>query len=604
MTQLQISDTTFRDAHQSLIATRLSIEDMTPIASLMDSVGYYSMEVWGGATFDTTHRFLNEDPWERLRSLKKLITKTPLSMLLRGQSLVGYRVYSDDIVDTFVKCAADTGIDIFRVFDSLNDERNILQAAKSIKETGKHLQLTLCYSVGEEKHLGGSIYNLEYYAQKATTLYEMGADSICIKDMAGLLSPYDAFVLISKLKEILPCPLQLHTHYSSGMASMTLLKAIEAGIDTVDTCLAPLALRTSQPAIEPLIVSLQNTQYQIDLDLNLINKIGQQLEKSLLKYRDYFDTEKSAVIDTGVLSHQIPGGMYSNLISQLKENNAIDKLSQVLLEVSETRRDLGYPPLVTPMSQMIGAQAVNNVLFGRYKMITDQIKDYVYGMYGQSPAAINPDVSKKALENYTKGKNPITNRPADNLSPELNNAKEEIKSLTRDLHDVLIYALFPTTGLKFLEKKYSDKPLIPQKPPEHIETPIQPNLKITSSPQKTKSKKTKAYNISIGEDTFLVEVDPLNMDSIQNPSLDQAPVTSDQEMIPNSIPVKINMPGIILKFFVEVGQVIKKGDPIILLESMKMETTIPSPESGTIVAINTEVGMTITNQTIIMLLKE
>ena len=358
MTQLQISDTTFRDAHQSLIATRLSIEDMTPIASLMDSVGYYSMEVWGGATFDTTHRFLNEDPWERLRSLKKLITKTPLSMLLRGQSLVGYRVYSDDIVDTFVKCAADTGIDIFRVFDSLNDERNILQAAKSIKETGKHLQLTLCYSVGEEKHLGGSIYNLEYYAQKATTLYEMGADSICIKDMAGLLSPYDAFVLISKLKEILPCPLQLHTHYSSGMASMTLLKAIEAGIDTVDTCLAPLALRTSQPAIEPLIVSLQNTQYQIDLDLNLINKIGQQLEKSLLKYRDYFDTEKSAVIDTGVLSHQIPGGMYSNLISQLKENNAIDKLSQVLLEVSETRRDLGYPPLVTPMSQMIGAQAV------------------------------------------------------------------------------------------------------------------------------------------------------------------------------------------------------------------------------------------------------
>ena len=259
--------------------------------------------------------------------------------------------------------------------------------------------------------------------------------------MAVLLSPYDAFVLISKLIEILPCPLQLHTHYSSGMASMTLLKAIEAGIDTVDTCLAPLALRTSQPAIEPLIVSLQNTQYQIDLNLNLVNKIGQQLEKSLLKYRDYFDTEKSAVIDTGVLSHQIPGGMYSNLISQLKENNAIDKLSQVLLEVSETRRDLGYPPLVTPMSQMIGAQAVNNVLFGRYKMITDQIKDYVYGMYGKSPAAINPDVSKKALENYTKGKNPITNRPADNLSPELNNAKEEIKSLTRDLHDVLILSL-------------------------------------------------------------------------------------------------------------------------------------------------------------------
>ena len=604
MTQLQISDTTFRDAHQSLIATRLSIEDMKPIASLMDSVGYYSMEVWGGATFDTTHRYLNEDPWERLRSLKKLITKTPLSMLLRGQSLVGYKIYPDDIVDTFIKCAADTGIDIFRIFDSLNDERNILQAAKSVKETGRHLQLTLCYSVGEEKHLGGSIYNLKYYTEKAKILYEMGADSICIKDMAGLLSPYDAFTLVSKLKEILPCPLQLHTHYSSGMASMTLLKAIEAGIDTVDTCLAPLALRTSQPAIEPLIVTLQNSKYQIDFNLDLINKIGHQLEKSLLNYRDYFDTEKSAVIDTGVLSHQIPGGMYSNLISQLKENDAIDKLSQVLLDVSETRRDLGYPPLVTPMSQMIGAQAVNNVLFGRYEMITDQIKDYVYGMYGKSPAAINPEVSKKALENHTKGNVPITVRPADTLAPELNNAKEQIKSLTRDLHDVLIYALFPTTGLTFLEKKYSKEPLAPKKPPNSTQTPITPNLTITSSPQKPKSEKAKTYNISIGKDTFLVEVDPINMDSNENSSIDQTSMPTNTEMIPNTIPVKINMPGIILKIFVEVGQTIKKGDPIILLESMKMETSIPSPESGTIAAINTEVGTNITNQTIIMLLKE
>jgi len=601
MSQLQISDTTFRDAHQSLIATRLSVEDMKPIASLMDSVGYYSMEVWGGATFDITHRYLNEDPWERLRSLKKLITKTPLSMLLRGQALVGYKIYPDDIVDAFIKCAADTGIDIFRVFDSLNDERNILQAANSVKETGKHLQLTLCYSVGEEKHLGGPIYNLEYYTQKAKILYEMGADSICIKDMAGLLSPYDAFILVSKLKEILPCPLQLHTHYSSGMASMTVLKAIEAGIDTVDTCLAPLALRTSQPAIEPLIVTLQNTKYQIDFDLALINKIGHHLEKSLLNYRDYFDTEKSAVIDTGVLSHQIPGGMYSNLISQLKENDAIDKLPQVLLEVSKTRRDLGYPPLVTPMSQMIGAQAVNNVLFGRYEMITDQIKDYVYGMYGKSPAAINPEVSKKALENHVRGNKPITSRPADSLDPELNNAKEKIKYLTRDLHDVLIYALFPTTGLNFLEKKYSKEPLDSKESSKPTQSSITSNLTISPSPQKPKSAKAKAYNISIGEDTFLVEVDPVNIDTLE---YNQTPITSDQEMSPNTIPVKINMPGIILKFFVEVGQIIKKGDPIILLESMKMETTIPSPKSGTIDAINTEVGMNITNQTIIMSIKE
>ena len=419
--------------------------------------------------------------------------------------------------------------------------------------------------------------------------------------MAGLLSPYDAFILVSKLKEILPCPLQLHTHYSSGMASMTLLKAIEAGIDTVDTCLAPLALRTSQPAIEPLIVTLQNTKYQIDFDLALINKIGHHLEKSLLNYRDYFDTEKSAVIDTGVLSHQIPGGMYSNLISQLKENDAIDKLPQVLLEVSKTRRDLGYPPLVTPMSQMIGAQAVNNVLFGRYEMITDQIKDYVYGMYGKSPAAINPEVSKKALENHVRGNKPITSRPADSLDPELNNAKEKIKYLTRDLHDVLIYALFPTTGLNFLEKKYSKEPLDSKESSKPTQSSITSNLTISPSPQKPKSAKAKAYNISIGEDTFLVEVDPVNIDTLE---YNQTPITSDQEMSPNTIPVKINMPGIILKFFVEVGQIIKKGDPIILLESMKMETTIPSPKSGTIDAINTEVGMNITNQTIIMSIKE
>ena len=382
---IKLTDTTFRDAHQSLLATRLRMEDMEPIVADMDALGLHSAEVWGGATFDAATRFLGEDPWERLRTFKRLMPKTPLMMLLRGQTLVGYRTYADDVVDAFVDRAAETGIDIFRVFDALNDERNIQRAADAIKKSGRHLQLAICYSVTEGGRLGGPIYNLDYFVSKARRFEEMGADSICLKDMGGVLAPYDAYEIFSAFKQQLQVPLQLHTHYTSGMASMTALKSIEAGVDVVDACLSPLALRTSQPALEPLVVALNGSDRDSGLDLDRILKMSDYLESMLPKYRAQMESPRAAVIDAKVLSHQIPGGMASNLISQLREADALDRLNEVLEEIPRTRKELGYPPLVTPMSQMVGSQSVTNVLFGRYKMISGQVKDYVYGLYGTPP---------------------------------------------------------------------------------------------------------------------------------------------------------------------------------------------------------------------------
>ena len=337
-TPIKITDTTFRDAHQSLMATRLRTEDMVPIAERMNALGFHSMEVWGGATFDSTTRFLGEDPWERLRTFKKLIPDTPLQMLLRGQALVGYRPYADDVVDAFVHRSTEAGIDVFRVFDALNDPMNLERAAAAVKDSGAHLQLTICYSVTEEGVLGGPIYNLDYYIAKAKELLELGADSICVKDMAGLLAPYDSFNLFTALKEVVDVPLQLHTHYTSGMASMTVLKAIEAGVDIVDACLAPLALRTAQPAIEPLITALKGTERATELDLEPLLDLGDYLETITPKYRHHLETPKTAVIDARVLSHQIPGGMTSNLVSQLREADALDKLPEVLEEIPAPAR--------------------------------------------------------------------------------------------------------------------------------------------------------------------------------------------------------------------------------------------------------------------------
>lgn len=450
---LKIQDNTFRDGHQSIFATRMRTEDMIPIAEQMDEIGFWAMEVWGGATFDTMHRFLDEDPWERPRILKRYIKKTPFTMLLRGQNLVGYRNYPDDVAKAFVDKACEVGIDIFRIFDALNDLRNFQPCMDRVKANGKRVEASVCYSL-TERRLGGDVFNLDYFINKCKELESMGADTICIKDMAGIISPYDAYDLFYALKKVITVPLHLHTHYTSGMASMAYLKAIEAGVDIVDTCIAPFALRTSMPAVEPLVVTLQGTPRDTGLDLYKLLALGNHLENIAPKYANFLATNTLSVIDTGVLAHQIPGGMISNLVSQLKEMNALHRIGEVYEEIPVTRREAGTPPLVTPTSQIVGVQAVMNVLYGKYKMVTNQFKDLLYGLYGKTPTPIDAEVQKKALKNYKKGQTPITGRPADHIEPELEEARKKLGDLAKTEEDLLIYALYPATGEQFLKKKY------------------------------------------------------------------------------------------------------------------------------------------------------
>ena len=465
---IKITDTTLRDGHQSALATRMRTEDMIPIAEEMDKVGFYSVEVWGGATFDVAHRFLGEDPWERVKTLKRLMPKTPFQMLLRGQNLVAYRNHPDDLVEAFIEKSAEVGIDIFRCFDAVNDERNFETAFKVIKGCGKHIQGTICYSL-TERRMGGSVYHLDYYLEKAKVLEGMGADSLCIKDMAGLLAPYDIYELVKALKRVVRVPIQLHTHYTSGMASMTYLKAIEAGVDIVDTALAPFALRSSQPAVEPIVVALEGTPWDPKLDLSKLLKLGEYIESIAPKYREFLDTTRMAVIDTSVLKHQIPGGMISNMVSQLRQQKALHRIDEVYAELPQTRKDLGYPPLVTPTSQIVGVQAVLNVLFGRYKMVSKETQDYVYGLYGRPPVGISDEIKKVVLKGYKRGKEPITCRPADLIEPEMEKAKEESKDLAKNVCDTLIYALFPQTGTQFLKWKYGLEPMPDKVKPKTLE---------------------------------------------------------------------------------------------------------------------------------------
>jgi pyruvate/oxaloacetate carboxyltransferase len=457
---LKIQDNTFRDAHQSLLATRMRTDDMLPIAEKMDGIGFWAMEVWGGATFDAMHRFLAEDPFERLMTLKKHIKKTPLSMLLRGQNLVGYRNYADDVARLFVDKTCEAGMDVFRVFDALNDFRNFKTVVERIKSNGKHFQGTICYSL-TERRMGGDVFNLEYYVSKAKELESMGADTLCLKDMAGIMAPFDIAKIVMELKKQIQIPIHLHTHYTSGMASMVYMEAIKAGVDIVDTCLAPFALRTSQPAVEPIVASLYATNRDPGFDLDSLMEMGEYIESIAPKYRDYLAKHRMSVIDTGVILHQVPGGMISNLVSQLKEAKALDRLGEVYKEVAVTRRELGMPPLVTPTSQIVGVQAVLNVLFGRYKMVTNEVKDLVYGLYGKTPIPVDPEVQKKVLKNYKRGETPVTGRAADYLEPELDKARERIGDLAKDDFDLLIAALYPNTGETFLKWKYG----LEEKPP-------------------------------------------------------------------------------------------------------------------------------------------
>jgi oxaloacetate decarboxylase alpha subunit/pyruvate carboxylase subunit B len=457
---LKIEDLSLRDGHQSLFATRGRTEDMIPVAERMDEVGFWAVETWGGATFDTMHRFLNEDPWERIRTLKRYMTKTPFSMLLRAQNLVGYRNYADDLARAFVERSAENGMDIFRTFDALNDYRNFETVVSVIKEYGKHFQGCICYSMTEPR-MGGEVYNIDYYISKAKELEAMDADSICIKDMAGIIAPYDVYKIVKALKAAVKphIYIHLHSHFTSGMAPMSHLKAIEAGVDIIDTCMSPYAYRTSHPAVEPLVMALLGTNRDTGFDIKHLAKINAILEKEAMpKYKHLLDDSKVSIIDINVLLHQTPGGMLSNLVNQLREMDALHKIDDVYKELPRVRKELGQVPLVTPTSQIVGIQTVNNVLFDdedeRYKMITAQVKDLCYGLYGKTAIPIDPEVQKKALKGYERGEEPITCRPAEVLEPELDKAKEDVKDLAQDLDDVITYALYPITGKRFLKWKY------------------------------------------------------------------------------------------------------------------------------------------------------
>ena len=442
---VKITDTTFRDAHQSLIATRMRTDTMLPIAEKMDQVGFFSLEAWGGATFDVSIRYLSEDPWERIRQLKRHVKRTPLQMLLRGQNIVGYRNYPDDVVIKFVEKAAENGIDVFRVFDALNDIRNIEVAIKTVKKVGGHAQGTISYTISP-------FHTIEYFVEVAAKLAELNCDSICIKDMAGMLAPKQAFDLVSTLKKEVGLPIHLHSHSTSGMVMMTYFHACEAGVDILDTAFSPLAWGTSQPPVESVVAALKGTPYDTGLDSQLLNEIAQYFRELREKYYDPLKLidPKAERVDASIIVHQIPGGMFSNLLEQLREQKASDRLNEVLAEVPRVRKELGYPPLVTPTSQLVGIQAVLNVISGkRYSIIPKEIKDYVKGLYGKPPAPIDEKVKKRIIGDEKT----ITCRPADLLEPALDKIPQDVLPFIESEEDKITYALFPQTALEFFKKR-------------------------------------------------------------------------------------------------------------------------------------------------------
>ncbi len=448
MSKIKIVDTTLRDGHQSLMATRLTTAEMLPIVEKMDKVGLYSMEVWGGATFDSAIRFLNEDPWERLREIRKRSKNTKLQMLLRGQNLLGYRHYGDDIVDKFVEKSIKNGIDIIRTFDALNDIRNIRKASESTKKYGGHSQLAICYTISP-------VHTIEYYKNLAKEMEGIGADSIAIKDMSGILLPYVAYELVKELKNTVKVPIEVHTHATAGLAEMTYLKAIEAGVDIVDTSISPLSGGTSQPATESLVRSLQGTEYESDLNLEILKEIAEYFKPIRKKYLDEGILNPQALFtEPNIVEYQLPGGMLSNMLSQLKAQKAENKYEDVLKEIPKVRADLGYPPLVTPLSQMVGTQAVFNILTGeRYKMIPKEIKDYVKGLYGKSPVPISEEMKKVVIGDEEL----FTGRPADLIANEYDEIKAEVGELAKNDEDILTYAMFPQVARQYLENREKPK---------------------------------------------------------------------------------------------------------------------------------------------------
>lgn len=553
MNKLLITETILRDAHQSQAATRMRTEEMLPILDKIDKVGYFSVECWGGATYDACLRFLDEDPWDRLKALREGMPNTKLQMLLRGQNLLGYKHYADDVVDMFVKKSLENGIDIIRIFDALNDIRNLEQAIGSTKKYNGIVEAALSYTTSP-------VHNIDYFVDLSTKLEKMGADIICIKDMANLLLPYDAYELVKAIKQAVNIPVHLHTHNTSGTGDMTYMKAIEAGVDIIDTALSPLGNGTSQPATEPIVAALAGTERDTGLNMELLNEISAHFKKVAERLSaDGYLNPKVLQVDVNALIYQVPGGMLSNLINQLKEQGASDKYQEVLAEVPRVRKDFGFPPLVTPTSQIVGTQAVLNVVTGeRYKIVTKETKGVLRGEYGKLPAEPDPEVVKKCIGDEKR----ITCRPADLLSPEYEKYKKEIKSYYTKEEDVLSYCMFPQVAEKFFK---------------HREEKHKRKFRVTVNGQD--------YEVEVVDEDYIrpdksIEPQPAKKtEQQQNTAVKtekQAVASSDGE------PIKSPMPGTVLAVRPTDGANIKSGEVVIVLEAMKMENEIIAPKSGKI----------------------
>jgi oxaloacetate decarboxylase alpha subunit len=584
--KLAITDVVLRDAHQSLFATRMRLEDMLPIADKLDEVGFWSLETWGGATFDACIRFLGEDPWERLRALKKAMPKTPMQMLFRAQNILGYRHYADDVVERFVERAADNGMDVFRIFDAMNDLRNLETAVKATLKIGKHAQGTMSYTVSP-------VHDLQYWLDMAKGLEDMGCHSVCIKDMAGLLTPYTCFELVTRLKETVSVPIAMQSHATTGMSTTTNIKAAEAGIDMVDTAISSMSMTYGHSATESVVAILQGTERDTGLDLNLLEEIAAYFREVRKKYAKFEGSLRG--VDSRILVAQVPGGMLTNMENQLREQGAADKMDEVLAEIPRVRRDLGYIPLVTPTSQIVGTQAVLNVLTGeRYKNITKETAGVLKGEYGATPAPVDEALQKRVLQDDEQ---PITCRPADQIEPEIDKLTEEFRSLVKErnirvaddeIDDVLTYALFPQIGLKFLENR--DNPEAFEPAPGAEPAP----LAAATVPPTPSPGAPEAYQVTVDGHTYNVVVAPGGEITHVQPA---APVAAAVQAAAPAAPSSgalTNIPaplaGNIFKVNVAAGQAVKSGDVIMILEAMKMETEVRSPESGTVRSVLVKEG--------------
>ena len=589
MKKIEVTDVILRDAHQSLIATRMRTEDMLPICDKLDKVGFWSLEAWGGATFDACVRFLKEDPWERLRQLKQALPNTRLQMLLRGQNLLGYRHYADDVVTAFVERSAENGIDVFRIFDALNDLRNLETAMTAVKKAGKHAQGTISYTTSP-------VHTPDLFVKQAKDLQNMGADSIAIKDMAGLLAPYPTYDLVKAIKAEVDLPLVIHSHATSGLAAQCQLKAIEAGADRIDTAISAFAWGTSHPATESQVAALRNTEFDTALDLNLLSEIADYFREVRKKYHQY-ESEFTRE-DVSVQINQVPGGMMSNLANQLKEQNALDRIRDVFAEIPRVREDLGYPPLVTPTSQIVGTQAVYNVLAGeRYKTITNEVKRYLQGGYGHPPAAVNAQLQKKAVGNEEI----IETRPADALTPELDKLRADIGELATSEEDVLTFAMFPDLGRDFLQQRtdgtLKPEPLLPASESNNdSKEPIATEFKVDVHGESYDIAITGVGDVGGGKRKFYISIDGMpeevTFEALNEYISEGGSGGRKKASAPGDVTAPL--PGNVVDVLVAEGDIVEAGQALLVMEAMKMETELLANIAGTVKNLHVSKGDRVT----------